>query len=92
MRCFDISKDQFKQESSLQALQSDAITMRAELLLSLSKAFSEVFKLIDPKSRGIEGTISHKHFSLKNHVLPSIINSLVDTSLKDLREGVFVEV
>ena len=46
-----ISKDQFKSESSVQNLEEDAISMRAELLLNLSKAFSEGFKYIDAKSR-----------------------------------------
>ena len=52
--------------------------MRAELLLSLSKAFSEGFKYIDVKSRKDDESITGKHFNLKNHVLPSIINKFVD--------------
>lgn len=66
--------------------------MRAELLLNLSKAFSEGFKYIDAKSRTKAGSFSSKHYNLKNHVLPSIINKYVDKKLQGVTPGNVVDI
>lgn len=51
-------------------------------MFKLSKIFSLAVKYVDSEDRKVEGTLSHKHFSLKSLIIDSVINKIVDKELE----------
>ena len=79
---FSISSSDLPDNSTLKAIDIDVINLRISLLFKLSKVFSLAIKYVDSADRQIEGTLSHKHFSIKGYILDSVINRIVDKELE----------
>ena len=87
VRNFEITKDLFRKESSLQTYELAAIVMRTDLLLKFNKSFKNMIKYVNISQRKQVGSLSNMHYMCKSIALTSVINSMVDKQLKAIQEG-----
>jgi len=87
INCFEITKDLFRKESTLQSVDLKAIEIRSGLLLKFNKQFSSMIKYVNVSQRHMAGSLANLHFKCKNMALKSVINTMVDKQLNDIDEG-----
>ena len=69
---FDVSKYNFKAESSLRSMSEEVLQLRTTLLVRFTRAFIKAAKFTNVADRDKPGTLAYNHFKGKGLVIPAI--------------------